>query len=63
MNKLVFVIYENIRCSHFSSTIVGICSTKEKADKAVDMLTDQNVIDNIYYSYEEYVLDQLIIFL
>ena len=64
MNKTAFVIFEDDSCEpDISPSIIGICSTREKADKALEILNAKNKCDFISYSWEEYDLDKLTIFL
>lgn len=61
MNKTAFVIIRNEQ--YEDSSIVGICSTEEKAKRAIAILNAENQFDTIKYSYEEHNLDQFTIFL
>ncbi len=64
MNKTAFVIFEDDSCEpDCPPSIIGICSTREKADKALEILNAKNKFDCISYSWEEYDLDKLTIFL
>lgn len=64
MNKTAFVIFEDDSCEPDASpSIIGICSAREKADKALEILNAKNKFDYISYSWEEYDLDKLTIFL
>lgn len=64
MNKTAFVIFEKDNTEpDLNDIIVGICSTKEKADRAIAILNAKNQYDFIKYYYEEHNLDQITIFL
>lgn len=64
MNRTAFVILRDDKYEPDTSpSIIGICSTKEKAEKAYEILGAKNKFDSIFYSYEEYDLDKLTIFL
>lgn len=64
MNRTAFIIFENNKYEPDTSpSIIGICSTEEKAEKAYEILSAKNKFDSIFYSYEEYDLDKLTIFL
>lgn len=57
MNRTAFVILRD------DKYIIGVCSTREKVDRALEILNTKNEFDCISYSYEEYDLDKLTIFL
>ena len=64
MNRTAFVILRDDKYEPDTSpSIIGVCSTKEKADRALEILNAKNEFDSISYSYEEYDLDKLTIFL
>lgn len=64
MNRTAFVILRDDKYEPDTSpSIIGVCSTKEKADRALEILNVKNEFDCISYSYEEYDLDKLTIFL
>lgn len=65
MNRTAFVILRDDKYEPDTSpSIIGVCSTKEKADRALEILLNaKNEFDCISYSYEEYDLDKLTIFL
>lgn len=61
MNRTAFVIIREDQ--YESDSIVGICSTEEKAKRAIAILNAENQFDSIKYDYEEHNLDQFTIFL
>lgn len=64
MNRTAFIIFENDKCEpDCPPSIIGICSTRDKADRAIAILETNNKSDYISYSWEEYDLDKLTIFL
>lgn len=64
MDRTAFVIFENDRCEpDCPPSVIGICSTRDKADKALDILGAKNRCEFIEYFYEEYDLDKITIFL
>ena len=64
MNRTAFVILRDNKYEPDTSpSIIGVCSTREKADRALEILNARNEFDCISYSYEEYDLDKLTIFL
>lgn len=64
MDRTAFVILEDDKYDPDTSpSIIGICSTNEKADRAIEILNNKNKFDSISYFYEEYDLDKLTIFL
>lgn len=64
MNRTAFVILRDDKYEPDTSpSIVGICSAEEKAKRALEILNARNEFDCISYSYEEYDLDKLTIFL
>lgn len=64
MNKTAFVIFEDDHCEpDMPPSIIGICSTREKADRALAVLNAHQKSEYISYNWEEYSLDQLTIFL
>lgn len=58
-----FVIYEE--CNYEDSrSVICVCSTKEKLEKAMEILKAKNKNpDVIYYSYDEVIFDCLNIYL
>lgn len=64
MNRTAFVILRGDKYEPDTSpSIIGVCSTREKTDRALEILNAKNEFDCISYSYEEYDLDKLTIFL
>lgn len=59
---VAYVIKENIACDpEFSGSIICVCSTEEKKNKALTYLNEKNKNEYISYEVEAIPMDQLLI--